>query len=776
MASNFGIKFFTRGFATTTQQMDTVQGKSRAMQSGFMQLGRRSVPAIGSIVRAVFSLKGAIGGLVAGYGLKRLADSFINTASKMDTLKLSLDTITKGRGEEWFRKLNQWAMKMPVNTERAIDAFRMLRAMGLEPSIKDMTILVDTTSALGGGADVLDGIARALGQIKTKGKVSSEELMQLAERGIPAIEILRQKLGLSAEDLENVGKAGVDAGQAVRALLEGMAERFGGQSTRIQAKWSGMIESLKSYYTEFKRSVMDAGPMRFLEAGLGQIVKKLDELRASGRFDEFAKKVGGGVIDVIANVVTAIGWLPTAFYTVKNSVHDVLTGIAALGSAAVDVIAVVAATANPVWALKVALKGYRETFPTLAKLKDSIDDYGTSQATASLQTDQAAKKFANYGAAIEGVAEKLRAMKFEKITPPVPRKPEVPEAARPIPIDEKEAKKREDLQKQLSARIRQLTLSDYQYKKWLLDQEGKDLLEKYDQDERMMVLISQFIRASHKKLDDEYSTSLREKAEKDDEAQKALVAREAEANRAIAAERKAAYADWLEEYGSTVDGIKAGLDSLEQKFGSVFQRIRDLTINVAQSMEQTFSTYFFDVLRGEAGNFLDYMTRMFQRLAADLAAQLVMINMVKAAAGASSLWTYRGGAVSPSIRPGEEHWTMGAGHKGGILGMTSFPTRSVPATVFAGAQRYHGGMYLRSNEVPFIGESGELLLSKADVAQMREKPAGLNVQVNVINESSMPVRAEPGPVRFDFGAAVIDVVLRDLDHYGRLRQTLGRIR
>ena len=279
-------------------------------------------------INQVASLRTGIVALTAGYGLQKLASGFIEVGSSVDQMKISLDTITKGDGEAWFKRLNEWALKMPVNTEKAIKSFTMMRAMGLQPTIKDMTTLVDTTSALGGQSDTLEGIARALGQIKTKGKVSAEELMQLAERGVPAYEILKEKLSLTSDELNNLAKSGTDAGVAVNALLEGMADRFGGQSAKIQMKWAGLTESLKSYWTEFRRMVMGSGVMEFLEKSLARVISKLDEMYKSGEMDKWAKKVAIGTLEAFKSLLLGTQKFAESFVKiwrpVKNAVSHII--------------------------------------------------------------------------------------------------------------------------------------------------------------------------------------------------------------------------------------------------------------------------------------------------------------------------------------------------------------------------------------------------------------------------------------------------------------------
>ena len=294
--------------AARNQTKQAFQAATRQIE-GFAEQSRARFR---SLQRSVFSLQSGIVALAGSAGLGALARGFVQTGAKMDKFRISLDTITKGQGEEWFRKLNEWALKMPVNTEKAIQSFTMMRAMGLKPTIKDMTTLVDTTSALGGQSDTLEGIARALGQIKTKGKVSAEELMQLAERGVPAYEILKEKLHLTSEQLSNIGNEAISGDVAVRALLEGMTERFGGQSKKIQETWSGLTESLRSYWVEFQRMVMDSGVMRFLEAGLSMLIKKLDEVKASGKLGEWAQAMG-------KKVMTGLGWIIKAAALVADA-------------------------------------------------------------------------------------------------------------------------------------------------------------------------------------------------------------------------------------------------------------------------------------------------------------------------------------------------------------------------------------------------------------------------------------------------------------------------
>ncbi len=154
----------------------------------------------------------------------------------------------------------------------------------------------DTVSALGGSQEVFEGIIRALGQIYTKGKLSAEELLQLAERGVPAYEILKEKLGLTADQLANIGSQGIEAKKAIDALVEGMAERFGGNMQKMANTWSGIISNLKDSLSKFLLMVGESGAFRELKKRLKEVQERISKAFDSGEAQKWAQVVGKAIV------------------------------------------------------------------------------------------------------------------------------------------------------------------------------------------------------------------------------------------------------------------------------------------------------------------------------------------------------------------------------------------------------------------------------------------------------------------------------------------------
>jgi hypothetical protein len=115
-------------------------------------------------------------------------------------------------------------------------------------------------------------------------------------------DILKKKFG-------EVETSSLNAKAAVQAIFEGLQERYGGQSEKIQKTWSGMTESLKSYWTEFERLVMKSGVMKSLETFLAGVVDRVDKLHSEGKLQEWAKKTADEILDLAKGLVRTVGSL-----------------------------------------------------------------------------------------------------------------------------------------------------------------------------------------------------------------------------------------------------------------------------------------------------------------------------------------------------------------------------------------------------------------------------------------------------------------------------------
>ncbi|GEM_PF-3258339 len=148
---------------------------------------------------------------------------------------------------QYTQDLKKIAADTPFDLPGVMDAGKKLLAFGFDAqtSLNLLRTIGDASAALGLGTEGIDRITLAIGQIQAKGRVMGDELLQLTEAGIPAQEILAEKLGLTADEVKNIGDAGIDAQTAIQALTEGMNERFGGMAETLSNNMQGLISTIE---------------------------------------------------------------------------------------------------------------------------------------------------------------------------------------------------------------------------------------------------------------------------------------------------------------------------------------------------------------------------------------------------------------------------------------------------------------------------------------------------------------------------------------------------
>lgn len=148
--------------------------------------------------------------------------------------------------------LQDFAVSSPLDMQGATKSARMLMTMGVEAENTIGVLRVLTDAAVVAGGDMEDSIYRislALGQMLQSGTVKAQEIRQLVNANIPIFEILQEELGLTAQQVANIGKEGINSATAVNAILRGLQKRFQGASKDMQKTLTGALSACKdSFY------------------------------------------------------------------------------------------------------------------------------------------------------------------------------------------------------------------------------------------------------------------------------------------------------------------------------------------------------------------------------------------------------------------------------------------------------------------------------------------------------------------------------------------------
>jgi tape measure domain-containing protein len=270
---------------------DQASGVLRQVEGALKGLaGGAALPeqALGGLVTAL----GRVG--LAAQGLQSLAAPFqglaagiVDAASSTESFRVGLDRMAGStqQAEAYYHDLVRFAAQTPFELSGLQDQTRRLAAVGfsLNDIIPLLKITGDSVAALGGSSEQLDRVTLALGQMHTRGKVSMEELNQLAEAGIPAFNLLAQGMGVTTARLGEMLQQGtVPADKSIRILLEGMQKMPGaaGAMAAQSQTLSGRLSNLKDAAYQLQAGIGGAlgDALKVAISGLGDLVQNVQQV------------------------------------------------------------------------------------------------------------------------------------------------------------------------------------------------------------------------------------------------------------------------------------------------------------------------------------------------------------------------------------------------------------------------------------------------------------------------------------------------------------------
>jgi len=197
--------------------------------------------ALGAVTSAAFKVMSEY----AGY------DSLIRSLKTMD----GTAEATAARIE----KLRAVAALPGLGFEEAIKGDVRLRAAGISADLAERSLrsVGNALASAGGGKAELDGVILALGQISSKGKVSAEEINQIAER-LPQVRAA-MKDAFGTADTEAIQKMGISSTEFITGLVA--------ELEKLPAVTSGAQNTLDNFGDAWKALKVQAAEFGVQMAG-----------------------------------------------------------------------------------------------------------------------------------------------------------------------------------------------------------------------------------------------------------------------------------------------------------------------------------------------------------------------------------------------------------------------------------------------------------------------------------------------------------------------------
>ena len=297
----FTIKKVTQAAENLTKKAWTAMVKVKDM----------ALAPIKAIKNALFSIPTLITAVVSAKIVQKAVLEPINLADAYSSAQIGFSTLLgESRGQQMMDEIDLFAKKTPFKTSGVISNVQKMMAYGwdVERVIDDMETIGDAAAATGKGDAGLESIVRALAEIRSKGKLSTQELNQLAGAGIKAKAYLAEGLGYGSSDAgmkklaEDLEGGAIGANQAIDLILQGMKE-FDGMMDKTANE---TVEGLKSQIEDaFEINIFrrwGQGLQDGAKRGFGSVVSLLDEAdTALQKFGDILYEIGSNVSNWVAD-------------------------------------------------------------------------------------------------------------------------------------------------------------------------------------------------------------------------------------------------------------------------------------------------------------------------------------------------------------------------------------------------------------------------------------------------------------------------------------------
>ncbi len=316
--------------------MKEVQQQAKGLGAGLSSVAKLATGAVAAL--------GSIALVRGAFGAARGAVIDFNASMEQSEIAWSTMLKSESAAQKMLADLQQFAKETPFDFPGLEQSARRLLAMGFaaQDVIPMMTTLGDAAAALGLGADGVNRLALALGQMRAKTKVSGEEMRQLTEAGVPAWDILAQAMGKSVQETMKLATQGKIASDVfVQAFQTFSQQNYGGMMVAQSQTFSGAMANIKDSLT---MGMADAFQPLF--NALSQAAVQIADFVNTPKFEQFAAQVRSSMEKVGEYITNAFSFIMDNAEAIIGGLTGIAAALAIVGATAA-VVGLVTAAFNP---------------------------------------------------------------------------------------------------------------------------------------------------------------------------------------------------------------------------------------------------------------------------------------------------------------------------------------------------------------------------------------------------------------------------------------------
>lgn len=244
------------------QRISAALGRAEARERSRMATQRQSVQQTVSGLQQIENASSRVASAGAKLSIISIPLAFgakhaIELSSALEQAKISFTTLlgSSSAADQFVGKLQNFAVRTPFNFTTLVEQSRYLLAQGFKGKevIPALTAFGNAVAAAGGGDDVLQRVLLQVGQIKSTGRATWEDLKPIAQAGVPIMDILAQSAKKPGETeqksldrvREQLKSGSLAAGPTIALIERELMVRYAGSLEKQSQTLGGQLSNLK---------------------------------------------------------------------------------------------------------------------------------------------------------------------------------------------------------------------------------------------------------------------------------------------------------------------------------------------------------------------------------------------------------------------------------------------------------------------------------------------------------------------------------------------------
>lgn len=276
---------------------------------------------LNSISMSIMNLQMMMAGLFVGYTATKVFIDPLKMASDMERANIVFSTFLQSqqKGVAFFKQIQQFGAKTPFETtELQRYATQLLPVFdgNTKMVMRTLKAFGDTASLTGVGLENLDLSLYGFRQIASTDKLRMQDLRQVTDNLLLPMKAVQKELGLTSEQMADVGNQGIPAKKAIEAILRAMERPvkqggfLGGMAQMMKTlsgQWSNFRDNIKMNFIKKWATGLESVALPALTGVNDWFDKNTDTVSKWGdRLHEAGRTVGTWIVNKVRGLKSAL--------------------------------------------------------------------------------------------------------------------------------------------------------------------------------------------------------------------------------------------------------------------------------------------------------------------------------------------------------------------------------------------------------------------------------------------------------------------------------------